>query len=229
MPYNDHHQQDDQRGTSTLTEPFLKTQKEFESKLNDVLAQLNELNKANKMADKTDVDYNHLHNMKLSYIEKLQENQVVALVGAIRTGMVSIVLSNPHINVSKFQLMTQIINILGKENMTTHVASEHAADHLKSLINTYRKELLNLNLLNDSNLNELAKSYDVSSCDEKKSAKKRSRSSSRKGKGKKTSIDLSKSNHMDPKPASFLQELLDDAKLNDCPTDERIYRDNSVE
>jgi hypothetical protein len=192
QPRPDHSEESREQIASAITEPFLKVQHEFEAKLNGVMQQLNEL-KAN--ADcasraKIESDCNHLHTMKLGYIEKLQENQ--------------------------FQLMTQIISILGKENMKAHVHSEHTADRLKTLIDSYRKEMLNLNLINDSNLNDLTRTYDISSCDEARRNRPRSKG---KRKSKTNSADSTKSRRHNTRPV-FLQELLDQA-----PSDERAASD----
>ncbi len=64
-----------------LTEPFLKQQNELETKMNCVLSQLSEMKDTVNHTDsinksKIDNDLNYLNNMKLNYIEKLQDNQV---------------------------------------------------------------------------------------------------------------------------------------------------------
>ncbi len=131
-----------------------------------------------------EADYGRLHDMKLSYIERLQENQM--------------------------QLMNQIIRVLGKENMT----GAHTADHLKDLIDTYRTELLNSNLVNDANLNVLARTYDTSSCDESRKQKTRSRSSSREKRKSKSKMNTNNTTvQTQAARPVFLQELLDQPEV----------------
>lgn len=131
----------------TVTQPFMKIQNELENKMNNLLKQLeshqlkddskgvvlNENYEQTKRVIEDDVKC--LTEMKLKYIEKLQENQV----NLIKSRLFK--LNSYHFKL-KFQLMAQLISVIGKENLTQKTQNQ-AQEKMNDLLNDYKNELIN--------------------------------------------------------------------------------------